>query len=372
VRFPTIEMTYVLTSPITTFREYKLAARNDNHTIRRRVSGGVGIGVREGERSLKRIDQRLLSLGDYASQPYAPAAIYVVSKSEEADDDETRSAPPWAWEETLSFHALVAATDVERGKGAVVGGAQAACARDALGRSGLWRQGEQAAWFRARPALPHEVGKAKPIGAPPPAAPPIPPPMATAPSRPAAPSPFPAPAPLPAPPPAAPAAGSRLPPEALPTPAGTVPLLLVGAGEANLGAAVAPDTGTAAPTLYVGADAAAWAAIFEALLPSRGPAGPACAAALGDVRAAGAAYDFSQGPLLLLLGPVTDNYAMEPQAFLDVYTDRTARWTVAHRHEDRRYGRAPDQVVVWRLHRAVGALPGPVHVREPEPAPAGR
>ena len=105
-------------------------------------------------------------------------------------------------------------------------------------------------------------------------------------------------------------------------------------------------------------DAAAWTRIFdEALAKLSGANGPTCAMLLKDIRAAVRGYDFATGPLVLVLGPATDNHTMKVGRALEMLSDGSARLPVTTTHEDRRYVTAPDILVNWTLHRIAGPAP---------------
>ncbi|MCC7139680.1 MAG: hypothetical protein IT460_14750 [Planctomycetes bacterium] len=219
-----LEMTYYVSSPITTFTTYTFATRDGTHAVRRRASGGFGSGVRETERALSRVDERLFALGDLANRPWAPGRLFVLSRAVAPDP----SFPVWSWDARAPFASLTDASDVSR-RGTHVADADFRLLRDAFEQSTVWRFGERAVEFRFRPTLPHEAVEplwrtppADPT-APPLAPPPVaPPPVVSAPTPPPPPTPAPPPVPSapgdpPAPPPPTPAAPAG-------TPAGVPPL----------------------------------------------------------------------------------------------------------------------------------------------------
>jgi hypothetical protein len=383
-RLPTIDMTYILSSPLTTFRRYTLTTRNGTWSVRRRASGGFGTGVREGERALNRIDRQLFQFADRANQPFVAPGLFVVARR--ITDDP--ALPVWTWNDKVPFATFAAAADVDTRGGAVVAGEEAKTVAAAVQQGASWRFGGVAATFRSRPALPHEVIQPawrapdlKPDGPAP--APDGTPPVATGPGMdspspeaptPAAPMPTPAaPSPeVPAEPPPTPPVATPLPatpptvatpPAATPTAVGPVRVLLVGTDEIDLGPTATAEAGESPPSLYVARDAATWKAIFDERLTARGPTGVACAKALQPIRDAAAAHDFSTGPLVLLLGPVTSNYGIEVAPNAEVLPDGTARVVVAHRHDPKAGPDAAARRVRWTLHRAEGQLPTIVLLR---------
>ncbi len=185
--FASIDMRYLLSSPLTTFTQFTLTTRSGTYAARKRASGGYGPGVKDGEKALGAVETKLIAIADRAQALYTPGALLVVSKRTSPGD----ATPTWAANDILPFAALVDATDVERQPGAVYEGAQAEAIRAAIAMGPEWRFGITGAELRARPALPHERTAAV---APPPPTPrtgddlPKPPPM-TAPTPPPPPPP---------------------------------------------------------------------------------------------------------------------------------------------------------------------------------------
>jgi hypothetical protein len=140
-------------------------------------------------------------MADKADTPYDPGLLYVVSLRVDADDE----VPAWAWNAQAPFGALVDATDVSRGEGAVLVAPAAGGVATAVAQGPAWKFGTLAAVLRARPALPHEVARPRwngttfeaPAGAPPTPVPTEPPPGPALPPPPAV-------SPPPTPPPAEP------------------------------------------------------------------------------------------------------------------------------------------------------------------------
>ena len=132
-----------------------------------------------------------------------------------------------------------------------------------------------------------------------------------------------------------------------------VALSLVGADTVKLGSQFAAEDGNAPPRLFVACDAAGWERIFTDLLPNQGgPHGATVAARLATIRAAVKGYDWDGAPLVLIVGPASDNYAWACGTAVDVLADGTGRIPLTHTHETRIYAAAPEIGVRWALHRA--------------------
>lgn len=247
-----IDMRYLVTMPITTFTQYTLRTKLGTWSPRKRASGGYGPGVKEGERDLAAVDQRVYGMADLATQLYQPGSIFVVASPVAVD----ARIPEWTANDRMPFAALVGTTSVESGRGAILSGTDARSLIEALGRSTSWRFGTLAAEFRVRPALPEE-GSVPRWGSPATATapPPAPPPVVVAPPAPIPPAPLPVPPPMPpapeptplpteplSPPPPPPA------PTPLPTPSGPVaPGGLVVPPEAPIARPEAPTAPPEAP-----------------------------------------------------------------------------------------------------------------------------
>ena len=135
-------------------------------------------------------------------------------------------------------------------------------------------------------------------------------------------------------------------------------MTLIGADDVNLGKGAPSVEGNAAPSMYVAWSAEEWDRIFEQGLKVKGgPNGAAVAAQLKPIRDAARGYDFAGSPLVLFLGPATDNYALDVAPELEVLADGTGRLTVTHRHEARTYAVAPDILVRWRIVRPAATCP---------------
>jgi len=143
------------------------------------------------------------------------------------------------------------------------------------------------------------------------------------------------------------------------TPTGeTRALTLVGSDAARLGTdGPAAEDATRAPTAHAATSAAAWEAIFDRALPAQGANGARVAKAVAILRDLAKGYDFASGSLVMLVGPVTDNYAVDGTPTLEILSDGSGRIVVAHRHEDRTYARAPELVAWWAVYRVTGACP---------------
>jgi hypothetical protein len=202
----TLEIKYIPPSPFATWTEYTLRTSRGTHSARRRDSLSIGPGVADGERALKRLEQRLFGMADLADHPYEPGRLLAVSRRVEVDG----RFPEWTLNDSLPFAAVVDATDVDRVQGAIFEGADAHAFATAFAQSRVWRFGGVAVELRARAALPEEsitpawknpltpgrppVGPTPP---PPPVGPTPPPPPPPAPPSgptPAGPGPGPAPA----------------------------------------------------------------------------------------------------------------------------------------------------------------------------------
>jgi hypothetical protein len=503
-----MRLDYTLHSPFASASDYAVQTRTGRNVVRK-WSKGVGAG--DGERALRRLDDRLFAMADLADRPFDSGRLLVVSRRVRAED----ALPVWARNDRVPFAALVDATDADRTRGAVLAGDERRDVGEALAQSTAWRFGALAAEFRARPALPEEVGfpawrspTAPPTAptadgtAPVPPAPPGPPPSVPS-GTPAAPPAAPrgppagAPPPLPPPPGAEPGAdwraddvdfagvvqllkdlkrkatgsphgsfwnkpyadfvalefeagggtirlldkgdgagsnfvralegrplvvkmpdgttkeeafppmpprGGPMPatdierirrwidhgaPESRPASAGTAPetptaapetptgppappgptttstatLALVGEGTVNLGDRAVAGDGGAPPTLYVACNPDAWARIFDVHLRA-GPQGAALADRLRAVRDEVRGYDFGGSPLIVLVGPATDNYALEVAPRMEMLSDGTARISVTHRHETRTYVKAPDVLVRWAVYRSDARCPETITFRD--------
>ena len=119
-------------------------------------------------------------------------------------------------------------------------------------------------------------------------------------------------------------AGGPAVPAAAPT-GETRVLTPVGSDSARLGSEGAGGDGDAAPAAFVARTEAEWAALFTTRIAGEGPNGPRVAKALGLLRDMAKGYDFASAPLLLLVGPVTDNYAVEGTPTLELLSDGSAR-----------------------------------------------
>ncbi len=204
---PSIDMTYVIASPLADVREYTVRTRTASYTHRvRKSSIGAGPGVKSGEAALQRVDRRLFDLATRADAPYEPAQVFVASKRMDAGP----AVPVWQWNDRLPFATLADATDVDRGAGAILGGVEAAAFQQAAAQGTAWRFSNAAAAFRVRPAFPEEgrLPVWTPAGAVAPPAPPTPPPAPPI-VPPAVPPAVPPPAPPVPPSPAAPATDWR-------------------------------------------------------------------------------------------------------------------------------------------------------------------
>jgi hypothetical protein len=205
VRLPEIDPAPVLSAPIGRVTEFEYAVRTRSavHRPKRRV-GGVGISLgASGDAALKRIDDRLFSMADKATVPYEPGALFVASDRLGSGG----SIPDWEWNAQAPFAALLDASDVARGAGAVLAPPALEAVGTAVARGPAWRFAGVAAVLRVRPALPHEIQRqrwngtsfvaptlgpaAGPVAAPPPGppivAPPPPAPPTVAPPPPAPP-----------------------------------------------------------------------------------------------------------------------------------------------------------------------------------------
>ena len=198
-----LELKYLPPSPFATWTEYSLRTALGVHTARRRDSLSIGPGVSDGERVLKRLDQRLFGMADLADRPYDPGRVLVVSRRVEVD----RQQPEWTMNDTLPFAAFVDATDVERVQGAILEDVDARAFSAAFAQSRVWRFGGVAVELRDRPAYPEEASvpawKNPLARTRPPVLPPTPPPgpMPPPPAPPPGPLPVPPPVPAPLPPP---------------------------------------------------------------------------------------------------------------------------------------------------------------------------
>ena len=151
-KFPSIDMRYVLSSPITTYTQFTLTTRSGSNSARRRASGGYGPGVKDGEKALGAVETKLIALADRAQTVYTPGALFVVARRTSTSD----ATPTWTANAMSPFATLVDAADVERRTGVVLEGEQAEAVRTALAQGPAWRFGSLAAELRSRPALPHE------------------------------------------------------------------------------------------------------------------------------------------------------------------------------------------------------------------------
>jgi hypothetical protein len=482
----TLDLRYLVPAPFATFRVYTFQTRTAKNVVKKRSALPVGSGVADGEKALKRLDDRLFSLASLADGPYRPGRVFVVSRRVRPDD----ALPTWEKDAALPFAALADATDVDKAKGAVFTGDDAVNLREAISKSAAWRLGTVACEFRIRPAYPEEA-PSKPAWAatPPSSAPPPPPrppsaeppkegpPPVVAPPPPAAPpgapvaqlgdvdfagvvqllkdlkrktsgsphgafwnkpyaefmafsfeagggkvklvtpgdgaksnlvralktepllltmpdgtvkeetfSPMPPRGgPMPAadiekirrwidrgcpetggaatvPPPAEAGTGPRAPTPAAPG-GKTVPLALVGTATVSLGASASAEDGDASPTLYVACNAEAWAKLFDVHLRGRGRNGPLLADALAPVRNEVKGYDWGDSPLIVLVGPATDGYAIEVEPRMEILPDGGARLTVAHKRVPAPGG-AGALRVRWAIYRAEAKCPEAVSYRD--------
>ena len=151
------------------------------------------------------------------------------------------------------------------------------------------------------------------------------------------------------------------------TPTGeTRALMPVGTDTAKLGIEGPAEDGRAAPASYVARSAADWSAIFATRLPQAGTAGTRVAKALKPLLEASVkGYDFAAAPLVLLVGPITDNYAADVPTMIALLSDGSARMSVRHAHEDRTYAVAPELGVWWAVLRIDGSCPEKLLVAEP-------
>ncbi len=135
-------------------------------------------------------------------------------------------------------------------------------------------------------------------------------------------------------------------------------LTVVGSDTAKLGTEGPAEDGGAKPRAFVATSAAEWDAIFTKGLPEAGAHGTRVANALKKLLLDTVkGYDFAAAPLLLLVGPVTDNYAVELPTTLSVHADGRAFVNVSARHDDRRYASVPELGVWWAVLRVDGACP---------------
>ena len=85
--------------------------------------------------------------------------------------------------------------------------------------------------------------------------------------------------------------------------------------------------------------------------------------ALLAYRDAAKGWNWGGSPLLVLVGPATDNYAMEVGPRMEILSDGSGRVSVTHRHERRDYIKAPSQAVRWAIYRAEAKCPPLITVR---------
>ena len=483
-----LRLDYTMHSPFASATDYAIQTRTGRNVVRK---WSKGIGAGDGERALKRLDERLFTMAPaVATAPYDSGRLFVVSRRVRPDD----VLPVWAKNDTIPFAALLAATDADRTRGAVLQEEERRLVGEALAQSGAWRLGAEAAEFRVRPAFPEET--ALPAWRSP-TAPKAPSGVTPAGPTPAGPTPAvgpeagapPAAAPTganpagPAPVAGAPAGDWRaddldyaglvqllkdlkrpttgaphgkfwtkpyaafvafefeagggvvklivkgdgaksnlvralegkpltvtmpdgktkeetfalMPPKGGPVPPGdierirrwidhgapetkpegaggggapasepgatapstapaattvsTATLSLVGEATLRLGDRASQDDGGAPPTLYVACGQESWLRMFERIR-ARGANGPTIADQLTNVRDEVKGYDFGGSPLLVLIGPATDNYALEVAPKLEMLSDGSARLSVTHRHEVRNYVKAPEVLVRWAIYRS--------------------
>lgn len=139
-------------------------------------------------------------------------------------------------------------------------------------------------------------------------------------------------------------------------------LTLVGTDTAKLGTQGPQDTGRAPPIAHVARSSAEWDAIFATGLAASGPNGPRIAKALEVLKDLAKGYDFASSPLLLCVGPVTDNYAVEGTPTLELLEGGEARLVMRVVHDERTYVRAPDLIAWWAVYRVAGGCPARVRV----------